>query len=225
MRVRQVRAEVTASSSADSVAAWDALVASQSGGSFYHLHAWKRLNERHFGHAATYLTAQAGGSVTGILPLVLTRSRIFGRILCSMPFVNYGGPVAVDSEATRLLVDAAQEHARSMRADYLELRCAAPLDIDLPVSTQKISMTVDLDADPECLWSRFSSKHRTAIRRAYKDGLTVASGGMELLPAFYRVMEHSWRDLGTPLYGAGIFPRNRGHVSGSDACLHLQPRQ
>jgi FemAB-related protein (PEP-CTERM system-associated) len=184
---------------------WDAFLESQAHGSFYHLFGWKRLNEVQFGHSCIYLQAWDGSRLSGVLPLILTRSRIFGRILCSMPFVNFGGPVAVDEEAGRQLVRAAQERAARLRADYLELRCASPLDSDMPVSLQKVSMTLRLEDDPEALWGRFTSKHRTNIRRVYKDGLAVKSGGSELLQDFYAVMQRSWRDLGTPLYAESYF--------------------
>jgi FemAB-related protein (PEP-CTERM system-associated) len=186
-------------------AAWDAFVAAQPQGSFYHCHGWKSLNEQHLGHTALFLEAREGQALTGVLPLVLTRSRIFGRILCSMPFVNYGGPLATDEATAQRLIAAAQEHAARLKADYLELRCAAALDTSMQVSTHKISMTLELQPDPEQLWNKFSSKHRTAVRRVYKDGLVVVSGGRELLPEFYSVMQHSWRDLGTPLYAPRYF--------------------
>ena len=184
---------------------WDAFIAAQPAGSFYHCHGWKLLNEGHLGHSTTYLEARDGGALVGVLPLVLTRSRIFGRILCSMPFVNYGGPVAVDAGTARQLIQAAQDHAGRVQADYLELRCVEPLETDMHVSLHKISMTIDLDADPDQLWNKFTSKHRTNIRRVYKDGLTVTAGGRELLPAFYSVMQRSWRDLGTPIYAQSYF--------------------
>ena len=184
---------------------WDAFLDAHEHGSFYHRYGWRRLNQAQLSHTCVYLEARVDGNVAGILPLVLTKSRIFGRILCSLPFVNYGGPVAVDAWTTRLLVQAAQEHAARLRVDYLELRCAAPLDCDLPASLHKVSMTIDLESDPDQLWNRFSPKHRKNIRRVYKDDLAVMAGGREHLSAFYAVMERSWRDLGTPLYAPEYF--------------------
>jgi FemAB-related protein (PEP-CTERM system-associated) len=184
---------------------WDAFIGAQQHGSFYHCYRWKRLNEGYFHHQITYLEAREGGALVGVLPLVLTRSAIFGTILCSMPFVNYGGPVAVDAETTRQLIQAAQDYAALVHADYLELRCAAPVETDMHVSLHKVSMTIELDADPDKLWNKFTSKHRTNIRRVYKDGLTVKAGGRDLLPAFYSVMQRSWRDLGTPIYAQAYF--------------------
>ena len=184
---------------------WDAFLDAHQHGSFYHRYGWRRLNQVQLGHSCIYLEARDGDSVTGILPLVLTGSRIFGRILCSLPFVNFGGPVAVDAGTTQRLLEAAQEHAARLRANYLEVRCAEPLETDLPASLHKVSMTLDLEPDPDLLWNKFASKHRTNIRRVYKDGLTVTAGGQELLPDFYAVMQRSWRDLGTPLYAPEYF--------------------
>jgi len=184
---------------------WDGFLETHPQGSFYHRFAWMHLNQAQLGHSGIYLEARDGESITGVLPLVLTRSRIFGRILCSLPFVNYGGPVAVDAETTQELIDVAQQHASRLGVDYLEVRCAEPVETDMHASLHKISMTLDLEADPDQLWNKFTSKHRTNIRRVYKDGLTVVSGGRELLPEFYAVMQRSWRDLGTPLYAPEYF--------------------
>jgi FemAB-related protein (PEP-CTERM system-associated) len=195
-------AEVAANQSG---AEWDEFIAAQPDGSFYHRFGWKRLNESALGHKAIYLEARRAGALVGVLPLVLTRSRIFGRILCSMPFVNLGGPVARDSDTALQLVANARARADRLGVDYLELRCQSALETGMSASLQKVSMTLALDPDPDRLWSGFSSKHRNAIRRVYKDGLEVKSGGRELLPEFYSVMRRSWRDLGTPLYAPAYF--------------------
>jgi len=186
-------------------AEWDQFLSAQASASFYHLHGWTRINREALGHESVYLVARQGATVRGVLPLTVVNSAVFGRILCSVPFVNYGGPCAADEAASRALVDAARARAREVKAKYLELRCRAPLQTDLPVSTRKISMTLPLDPNPDALFEKFTSKHRTNIRRSFKNGLEVRSGGQELLPVFYSVMEHSWRSLGTPLYARSYF--------------------
>jgi FemAB-related protein (PEP-CTERM system-associated) len=189
-------------------AAWDAFVASHEAGSFYHLFAWKHVNEEALGHECHYLAAQTpGGAVRGVLPLVFVRSRVFGRILCSMPFVNFGGPIAATPRVATLLVNRATALARELDADYLELRCAAPLDTDLPVSLRKVSLSVQLTADPEALYESFSRKHRKNIRSAQKRSFEVRVGGADLLGDFFAVLEESWRNLGTPLYSIDYFER------------------
>lgn len=185
--------------------AWDGFLRNRPGASFYHLHDWSRINSRFLGHESHYLAARRGGVIVGILPLVMVRSRLFGRILCSMPFVNYGGPVAEDESIALQLAQRAAELAAGLRADYLELRCATPLATDMPVSLRKVSLTVELQSDPEALFNSFSQKHRKNVRRAQKNGLEVIAGGIELLDDFYDVLQLSWRDLGTPIYSKEYF--------------------
>lgn len=187
---------------------WESFVASQPTGSFYHLHGWKEINQSELGHTCEYLVANdTSGSIVGALPLVLVTSWLFGRILCSMPFVNYGGPVSESPMIRALLADHAARRASEVGADYLELRCATELDSDMQVSLRKVSMTVPLQRDPEKLFASFTQKHRNQIRRAYKNDLEVIHGGIELLPLFYKVLERSWRALGTPLYRERYFHR------------------
>lgn len=175
------------------------------GGSFYHSYEWRRVNEKTLGHQSRYLVARRGGAIVGLLPMTLLDSMLFGRILCSMPFVNFGGPCAADEAARSALLRASLQEAKHLHVDYLELRCTQPCETDLPVALHKISMTIALAADAEVLWAGFTHKHRKNVRRAYKNGLTVASGGAELLPAFYEMMSLSWRHLGTPLYAPRYF--------------------
>lgn len=188
----------------NSARAWnDAVLAL--GGSFYHLYEWRHVNERAFGHRSFYITARRSQEITGILPLTLVESRLFGRILCSVPFVNYGGPCASDAETAGALMDKATQLANEHGVDYLELRCAQAAQTNLPASLRKISMTIPLAADPDSLWNGFTSKHRKNVKRAYKNELAVKKGGVELLPVFYALMEQSWRHLGTPLYARSYF--------------------
>lgn len=185
--------------------AWDRYLSSAAAGSFYHRFGWRKILQESLGHEAIYLVAEDGGRIAGVLPLVLVSSRLFGRILCSMPFLNYGGPCADTPAIAKALIDDAIRRADGLAVDYLELRCAAPFDVPLPVSHRKVSLTLALDADPDRLWNGFSAKHRKNIRRAYKNGLSVQAGGIELLDRFYPVLERSWRDLGTPFYRRDYF--------------------
>jgi FemAB-related protein (PEP-CTERM system-associated) len=184
---------------------WNRFVATTPGGTFYHLHEWSRINRDGLGHETFLLRATRAGELVGVLPLTLVSSLPFGRILCSMPFVNYCGPCASADDAQVALLDAARTLAQSKSVRYLELRSAAALQTDMTEATHKISMTIELADDPEVQWNAFSSKHRTNIRRSAKNELTVRSGGAELLDVFYDVMHESWHNLGTPLYRRRYF--------------------
>lgn len=188
---------------------WDNFLAETGCGAFYHRYGWMKIIREAFGHEVFPMFCEnSSGDIVGVLPLVFLNSRLFGKILCSMPFLNYGGTASLSGEIERTLVDAARDTARELAVDFLEIRSRQRLEQSgLSVSTAKVSMTIDLDRDPDVLWDGFSSKHRTAIRRAYKNGLSVVKGGSDLVPDFYRLLSLSWKALGTPLYREDFFDR------------------
>ena len=190
---------------ASRAADWDRFIDATPGGSFYHRFAWKGINETEFGHQSAYLAAMDGDRITGVLPLVRVDTRLFGNLACSLPFVNYGGPVTTDPDVERALFDEASRVVADWGSKYLEVRARRPLAVSLPTSSHKVSLTVALDADPEVLFKRFKTGHRQEIRRAYKHGLTATQGGAELLDPFYDVLTDSWRALGSPLYAKRYF--------------------
>lgn len=184
---------------------WDAFVARNDAATFYHRFGWKAVNEKGFGHETFYLAAVDGSEVRGIFPLVLLRSRIFGKILCSMPFVNLGGPCAADESAMTALMREASAILGETQARFLEVRSRSPLATARPPSTHKVSMTVALAPDPATVWNAFTPKHRKNIRHATNHGYRTVIGGAELLDDFYRILSDSWRSLGTPLYAKTYF--------------------
>ena len=170
-----------------------------------HSPAWTRMVEQAFGHQGIYLLARAAGRVSGVLPLTQVRSRLFGNRLISQPFSDYGGPVAVDTEAGEALYQRAVEVARECGCESLELRNTVRLPYDLHVRTDKISMCLPLAAEPQEVWQRLRHKTRNRVRKAKGAGLTVVSGGVELLEEFYRMWTIRMHELGTPCYPRRLF--------------------
>lgn len=186
---------------------WQDFVMRAPGASFYHRFEWQEINRACFGHRCAYLTAVDGDRVVGVFPIVQVKSRLFGNIGCSLPFVNYGGPVGETSEVVAALLDAGREVANEWRVEYVEIRSRGYLGDELPAAEHKVSMTVDLDRDPETLWKAFKTDHRKDIRKGYKNGMTARLGGVELLDQFFAIFCESWRDLGTPVYSKSYFER------------------
>lgn len=181
-------------------ATWNAFVHRSPQASFYHRAEWRAVNAQCFRHDTVHLAAVEDGQVAGILPLVRLKSLLFGNIACSMPFVNYGGPVAATPEIEAALLEAAAGVADEWRSDYVELRSRHHLGPRYPSSDHKVSMTIALDPDPEVLMAAFKRDQRAEIRRAAKNGF-VTRFGAELVDDFYAVLSSSWRELGTPIFG------------------------
>src|SRR5438094_6932347 len=159
---------------AQACASWDRYVLSHPDGSGYHLMAWRRVMEDVFGHSTFYLMAtDEDQTVHGVLPLVFLPSPLFGRLLVSMPYVNYGGLLADTVEARDALLTAAIDLAKEHRAAHVELRQSEALGVGWPVKHHKVSMRLELPKHFETLWERFPSKLRGRVRRARKTGMIV----------------------------------------------------
>jgi FemAB-related protein (PEP-CTERM system-associated) len=180
--------------------AWDRFVSDAQDGTMAHRWAWTRIVAAAYGHQVLPLAAVRDGSLAGVLPLVLIRSRLFGRHVVSMPYLDYGGLcTGGDHAAERALVAAALELARSRRA-RLELRHLVDRAIGLPASLHKVTMTLDLSGGEDAVWSSIRSNRRGQVRKARRNGLRVSIHGMDGLDDFYKVMATNMRDLGSPVH-------------------------
>lgn len=184
---------------------WDRYVREKDSSRGYCTMSWLRIISSAFRHQVFPLAIDQGGKIRGVLPLVLVCSKLFGRFLVSVPFVNYGGVMADDASAMQALLHHAERLRDECRAGSLELRHCSPVFADLQCISAKDSMLLDLSSEPDVLWKGFKDKVRNQVRKAVKSGLSIDEGGKELLDDFYSVFCVNMRDLGTPVYSRGFF--------------------
>lgn len=197
---------------------WDVYVESQPNASLYHHYDWRDIIVRSFNHETVYLAAyDANNRICGVLPLVRLCSKLFGDFAVSMPFFNYGGPLAENDLVAQALLDSAAQHASRIGLGHLEIRSTRALN-DWPSRTDKVSMIRRLPADGETLDQELGAKVRAQIKRGQQENPQIAIGGVELLEDFYRVFAINMRDLGTPVYGKDFF-RNILTTLGNNAHL------
>ncbi len=153
------------------------------------------------------LLARQGSQAAGILPLALVRSRLFGRFLVSLPYLNSAGVVADDDDVARALVDRAVELADELDVRYLEFRHETELDHPAlsAGSSTKVHMRLALPESADELWDRLRSKVRNKVRKGERQRFTVHWGRLDLLRDFYAVFSRNMRDLGTPVYSRKLF--------------------
>jgi serine/alanine adding enzyme len=201
----RARAEPVHVETSTDPAAWDAFVLRAPDGTIAHRWAWLDIASGSYGHRAVPLVAVRDGAVAGVLPLVQMRSRLFGRHLVSMPYVDTGGLcTAGDGEAEAALVSAAVRLAEAS-ASHLELRHIADRPIPLEPSLHKVTMVVDLSGGEDAVWKRIHGNRRSQVRKARKAGLTASVCGSEALADFYRILATNLRDLGSPVHRREFF--------------------
>lgn len=184
---------------------WDEYVFKSSASFAYHLSGWKTVVETTFGHRTFYLALRENGSIKGILPLVLQKSKLFGTFFTSLPFCSYAGICAEGESEAELLLEAAIKVAQKEKAEHIEFHHTQEDIVSLPCKKNKVSMLLSLDRNPEVIWKKFDAKARNQVRKAEKFNLIATNGGEELLDDFYRIFAINMRDLGTPVYSKDFF--------------------
>src|SRR4030042_5704819 len=128
---------------------WDDYVLNHAQGPFYHLVGWKDIIEKSFGHQTFYLMARSTDKISGILPVVFIKSLVFGKIICSLPYLNFAGIIADPPEVEKILVEEAKKILQENHADYMEYWQHQKVTSLNHSQEHKVSMTVYLDSDPE----------------------------------------------------------------------------
>ncbi len=171
---------------------------------------WLTVLQEAMGHRTFVIIArsQKDQAITGYLPLALVSSRLFGRFLVSLPYLNRAGIVATDPQACGELLNEARQLADKFKVQYLELRnheCTLNSQIISHNRDEKHRMVLKLPADAEQLWAGFNAKVRNQVRKGDKANLAIRFGGCDLLDDFYSVFSTNMRDLGTPVYPRSLF--------------------
>jgi serine/alanine adding enzyme len=203
---------------------WDRFVERHEDATVAHLSAWGGIIERAYGHESVCLAAIDGDEVLGLLPLVRVTSRLFGRRLVSMPFLDYGGIVAEPGRGVEAaLLEAALALVRRERGDSLGLRQFRPLELGYPIADDRVTMLLPLTSE-EAVWKALPSERRNRVRKGEKNGLSASWCGAEALDDFYRVFAVNMRDLGSPVHSRRFFRLMLEDLSGVARLLLVRDR-
>ena len=168
---------------------------------------WQAILSAGLNHQPYAIEVVVRDRTFGYLPLAFVESRLFGRFLVSLPYLNSNGVIAAAPDVQRILLDRTVTLAEELNADHVELRHETAIDHDAfpGLLTSKVHMRLTLPDTIEKLWKGFDSKLRNQIRKGEKTDFKPAWGGLDQLDAFYDVMSRNMRDLGTPIYGRRLF--------------------
>lgn len=182
--------------------AWNDFVAANSG-TVCHLFQWKSIIEKAYGQRCIFLASENQSGLTGVLPLVHTRSPFWGDTLTSMPYLDYGGILSSSEQAELLLFDEAKRIAAELGLE-LNLRFREPPSLQIPFSRRRVTMLLQLADSIDAMWTQLPSARRNRIRKGQRNGLSGSWHGEEALEEFYGVFAANMRDLGSPVHGIGF---------------------
>ncbi len=192
------------------IPAWDAFAAASPHGTFFHRAAWAGIIARAFRHTPHYIVAERDGAITGILPLVHVKTRLFGNGLISNPFCVYGGPLAADAETAAAMDAHVTALMPRLGATVAEFRFLHPLpdgwlpEAEWPVRADLyVTFRKPIAADDDANMKAIPRKQRAMVRKGIERGLTShVSRDVDGLHAIYA---ESVRNLGTPVFSRSYF--------------------
>ena len=185
---------------------WDDYVKAHPKGSFFHLSGWQQVIAKSFKHDCYFLYIEEDGVISGVLPLVEVKSKLFGHALISTPFCVYGGAIADSHELVRALEAEACLLAEKLSVDYLELRYQEKQDSALLLKQAHSTFGCELAEDADKILAGIKKKQRAVIRHSLKNELNFSlKKGKDNLDDFYQLLSTSYRNLGTPIFSKSYF--------------------
>jgi FemAB-related protein (PEP-CTERM system-associated) len=150
---------------------WDDFVLSCPSATFFHRSGWQKIVSAVFRHDTYFLYAESDGHIEGVLPLAHVNSLLFGNSLVSLPFAVYGGVAASNAQAAELLEQQAQQLARQLKVDHLELRNIDLRHADWPTQDLYVTFRKEILPEEEANLLAIPRKQRAMIRKGIKNGL------------------------------------------------------
>jgi FemAB-related protein (PEP-CTERM system-associated) len=182
---------------------WDAFVEATPEATFFHLAGWRRVIETAFRHRTYYLMAERDRVVTGVLPLTLVKTRLFGASLISNAFCVQGGPIA-DAESLRALEAASIRLMEELRVPVLEFRSWAEHRADwITKGDLYASFRKPINPSVDKNMKAIPRKQRAMVRKGIQNGLRSELD--DDVDRLHRVYGESVRNLGTPVFPKKYF--------------------
>jgi len=179
--------------------AWDNYVLNHPQGLAYQLFAWKQAVKKAYGHDARYFLAEKDNEICGILPLIDFRIPFFGSSLISLPYCDAGGILADSPEIIRELLQSTTSFAEES-GSKCQIRSTVAIESELPNSTSKVRMLLELPENSELFMASLRSKTRNKVKKPLKNGYQIKIGSAELLGEFYAIFSENMRELGSPVH-------------------------
>lgn len=187
----------------DQLSRWDDYVELHSDATFFHLAGWASALENGLKHRAHYVYAEKDNKIVGVLPLVHTKSLVFGTKLSSNAFCASGGPLGDSLEVEELLLAEAKRIAHELKVDVLEVRSSKPLGGSWVTNPLYVNFAMPITDDDEKNLLAIPRKQRAMVRKGIKKELV--SEESDDLNRFYAMYSESVRNLGTPVFAKRFF--------------------
>ncbi len=163
---------------------WDESLLSHPGYTFFHGSAWAKVLVNTYHYQPFYFVLRKGKQLVSLLPLMEVNSWLTRARGVSLPFTDYCEPLGSACVQMDNILRLVKNHMLRRRWAYVEIRGGIYPDITPSVSYYV--HTVELDTDPEAVFSKFSDTTKRNIKKAVRTGVGAhIYRSLESLREFY----------------------------------------
>lgn len=196
---------------------WDDLLASRPDSSVFHSSGWARVLSDTYGYTPCYFGSIGHREISILLPVMEVNSSFTGRRGISLPFSDYCDPLVPAAIPLESLMEKVVDHGNAAGWKTVEIRCrSGRLHGILPSSTH-YSHILPLANDDDMVFARFRESTKRNIRKAVKEGVTVAiSRSLDSVGEYYRLHCLTRREHGLPPQPFSFFRNIHEHMISKD---------
>jgi predicted N-acyltransferase len=179
---------------------WNSVVNASGASTPFHLIEWASLLNTVHGHMPVCLELD-----DVVFPLAFIKSRVFGNRLISLPFADYGGPLASDMTVLDDLMYQLERIAKGLAVDFIEIRAPERSTYDtlkkhgFVQKSEYLTYVLPITRDIKQLWKTIGKDNRRMVRKAETHGLRVSEAThKDDLSIFYELYLKTAKRLGSP---------------------------
>ena len=193
--------------------AWDDLLLSTPGYSFFQSSAWARVLFESYGYTPKYFSIINDGKLLVLIPIMEVNSFLTGRRGVSLPFTDYCQPILANGIPIQDLFEPIIENGKKSGWKSLELRSVSELLPSTPPSLTYLGHVLDLSRGEGQVFSNFRESTRRNVKKALREGVKIEiDQSLESVKEFYRLNCLTRKEHGLPPQPFYFFKKIYDHV-------------
>lgn len=154
-------------------AAWDSLLLSHPGYSFFHSSAWAKVLREAYHYKPAYFTFVENGNLKVLVPVMQVDSFLTGKRGVSLPFTDYNDAIVSKDIFFGDIFNHMIQYGRNFRWKSLELRGEQNPGLPVSMSRTYSRHILNFRGKKDGLFSSLSANTRRNIKKADKSGVKV----------------------------------------------------
>lgn len=193
--------------------AWDDLLLSCSGYTFFHSSAWAKVLHESYHYTPIYFTVFDNGRLLALMPVMEINSFFTGRRGVSLPFTDYSEPIISNGIQFQDVIEHIIEYGKNGGWRFLEIRSVNSLTPLTFPSLTYLRHTLDLSQNEDQIASKFRHSTKRNIKKAIKEGVKVnIFNSLESIKEFYKLNCITRKHHGLPPQPYRFFKKVYDHI-------------